>query len=165
MSTKKLELVEPNHPQAGDPEFGTVEEAGAFLQEAARSPANFAHLQALWAQINPKSGKDSAFQDKRKMFRELAARLVNGKLRLRERGGQFGQVMSAADATPGLGEARATWTPSMGLRIRERPEPEPPRAPEPPTNVAQQVQALLQAAESGAPFCERCQDNPPQTDQ
>lgn len=160
----KVELVSPNHPQAGENKFETPEEASAFLKEAARNKANLTHFVSMWEQSSPKRKQGSAHQEKRQMFKDLAGRLAHGSLRVRHQRTQVGGVVTVADANVGFRETRTTWNPGSQLKIRDRPDPAPPPPPEPPTNVIQQVDALKRAAKSGAPFCEKCQGKHPDND-
>lgn len=161
MSTTKVELVAPNHPEADKNKYWTLEEAKAYLTEGARSSVNLKLFKALWDQSNPKfKKKGSAIEQRRKMIMGLAERLVDGSLRVRQRNAPgAGGSSTARDEPTGFREPRPSWNLGPQLKIRNRPEPAAVLPPEPPTDVKQQIDVLKRAAKSGAPFCERCHES------
>ncbi len=153
-----VELVDKNHPEADQNRFKNVDEAIVFLKEAARRKANLEHFVSVWEPLKPKRKPVSQVQERARMFTGLAEQLASGTLRVRHRPAAVGAADAAPVEVTAVREVKQTWSDGSALKVRIRPDPAPPPPPEPPMNVSQQVEALKSAAESGAPFCERCQE-------
>ncbi|MCF6233274.1 MAG: hypothetical protein L3J36_09290 [Rhodobacteraceae bacterium] len=115
------------------------------------------HFTELWTKLRPKRLKDRAFKD-RDALKGVAKLMAEGKLLLKARrsaGGGGGKSKDKASAPPPpQRRPQKTW--QGGMKIRERPDPAPASQPPPPIDVAKQVEALLSAAKSGAPFVKQC---------
>lgn len=157
MQNDKFDLVEAKHPQADDHLITAKEEALALLKEEARSKQTLKRLWATWERVKPTKSSKKPVENDRDLLKALADEIARGRLRRKKVRTGFGSV-SAVQKQPPAPQLQTTWAPDTSLKIRERPDPEPPRPPAPETDVAQQIRALQAAADSGAAFCEQCQE-------
>lgn len=153
--TNLVVLLDPKHPEAAPQEHKDSEAALAFLKQAARIKSNMAHFTERWEKLRPKRLKGREQKD-RDILKGLAGLMADGKLttksRHRDGGGDDDEPSTPAPAPVRKKRAMS----GSGMKIRERPDPPPPSPPPPPISAAQQVEALLSAAQSGAPFVEEC---------
>lgn len=148
-------LLDAKHPEAAAQAHETADTAFAFLKEASRIKANMAHFTTHWTKLRPKRLRDKAVKD-RDVLKGLAGLMAEGKLRLKQAvtGGAVSDDNDAPAYDPAPRRPAKTWR--GGPTVRERPDPKPASPPPRPMDVAKQVDALLAAAKSGAPFVEQC---------
>lgn len=154
--TNLVVLLDPKHPEAAPQEHKDSEAALAFLKQASRIKSNMAHFTERWEKLRPKRLKGREQKD-RDILKGLAGLMADGKLTTKSRHREGGGSDDDKPSTPPPAPARKKRAMSgSGMKIRERPDPPPPSPPPLPISVAQQVEALLSAAQSGAPFVEEC---------
>lgn len=148
-------LLDAKHPEAGAHTLKTEDAAFTFLKDAARIKSNMQQFTALWTKLRPKRLKDREVKD-RDVLKGLAKLMAEGKLVLKEGRSGGGSEEAEEKAPPPAATRRPKTTWRGSVQIRERPDPTPANPPPPPMDVAKQVEALLAAAKSGAPFVEQC---------
>lgn len=157
----KIELVDARHPNAAPNRFRSIKETQEFLKQAAAEFENLPGLRAAWKKAQKEKGQKPLPPD-RIVLADLAKLLMDGRLRTTREltasgkpaagGGEVSDSPNPAPLVP-----RSPRTSEPPLMIRPRPDPVANSVPPPVTDIAKQVAALKEAAKSGTPFCEQCE--------
>ena len=154
---QKIILVKADNPEAAPNRFRSPADALSFLERASLLAENMTAFRADWRLVE--EGRASMIvPGDRQILQDLARRLADGSLRIKRapvKPAAPVRVAGVSSAASNASRARAQPA-STPLKIRPRPGAEagPTQAE---MDAAQQAKALEDAAESGAPFCEKCE--------